>query len=99
MEQYQEVKYGDQTNEGYESVLFPDGDKGWYRDGCLHREDNYAFEYCDGVRVWCLNGKQIGKGFFRQNPHLIAKMQAWELFEPEELIRLKLTGKPWFYWA
>ncbi len=34
------------------------GDKRWYLDGKLHREDGPAVEYSDGSKYWYLNGKR-----------------------------------------
>jgi hypothetical protein len=33
------------------------GNKRWYKNGKLHREDGPAVEYANGTKVWCLNGK------------------------------------------
>ncbi len=38
------------------------GDKFWYLDGKLHREDGPAVERSNGHKEWCLNG-----GFHREN--------------------------------
>ncbi len=32
------------------------GDRFWYLNGKLHREDGPACEYSSGTRCWCLNG-------------------------------------------
>ena len=32
------------------------GDKYWYLNGLLHREDGPAIEYANGTKAWCLNG-------------------------------------------
>jgi len=32
------------------------GDRGWYLDGKLHREDGPAVERADGTREWYVNG-------------------------------------------
>ena len=32
------------------------GDKEWYLNGLLHREDGPAIEDADGFKYWCLNG-------------------------------------------
>ncbi len=33
------------------------GNKSWYRNGYLHREDGPAMVISDGTQYWCLNGK------------------------------------------
>ena len=35
-----------------------DGDKFWYLNGKLHREDGPAIEYANGTKSWFLNGKR-----------------------------------------
>jgi hypothetical protein len=42
----------------YEVKVFTNGDKFWYLNGKLHREDGPAREYSDGSKYWYLNGKQ-----------------------------------------
>ena len=39
-------------------ILFFDGNKQWYKDGILHREDGPAFECHNGSKVWYVNGKR-----------------------------------------
>ena len=39
------------------SVIDEDGNKRWYLNGELHREDGPAIEYADGTKRWYLNGK------------------------------------------
>jgi hypothetical protein len=34
-----------------------DGDKEWFLNDKLHREDGYAAEYANGGKVWYINGK------------------------------------------
>ena len=34
------------------------GDKEWYLNGKLHREDGPAVEYASGYKAWYLNGKR-----------------------------------------
>ena len=40
----------------YEVVVDDDGDKYWYVNGELHREDGPAVEHADGGKEWYLNG-------------------------------------------
>ena len=35
------------------------GDKSWYLNGKLHREDGPAIEYANGTKYWYLNGKLL----------------------------------------
>jgi len=39
------------------AVEYVNGDKYWYLDGKLHREDGPAREYADGEKHWYLHGK------------------------------------------
>ena len=36
-----------------------DGNKHWFLNGKLHREDGPAVEYADGTKEWYLNGKKL----------------------------------------
>ena len=40
-----------------ECKTYPNGDKYWYLNGNLHREDGPAIECSDGYREWHLNGE------------------------------------------
>jgi hypothetical protein len=37
---------------------YPNGDKQWWLNGKLHREDGPAVERANGTKVWYLNGKR-----------------------------------------
>ena len=41
----------------YTVKVFADGDKYWYLNGEIHREDGPAVEWADGSKFWWLNGK------------------------------------------
>jgi hypothetical protein len=41
----------------YEVEVYEDGDKHWYLNGKLHREDGPAVERSNGFKYWYLNGK------------------------------------------
>jgi|SRR5690606_16973430 len=46
------------------------GDKFWYKNGLLHREDGPAREYADGDKYWYLNGilhREYGPAIERLN--------------------------------
>ena len=42
----------------YTVKVYPNGDKSWYLNGKLHREDGPAVEYADGTKSWYLNDKR-----------------------------------------
>ena len=41
----------------YKVKVYANGDKHWYLNGELHREDGPAIEWADGGKQWRLNGK------------------------------------------
>ena len=41
----------------YTVMVYDDGDKSWWLNGKLHREDGPAIEYASGTKAWYLNGK------------------------------------------
>jgi hypothetical protein len=41
----------------YTVKVFGNGNRYWYLNGQLHREDGAAIEYANGSRCWWLNGK------------------------------------------
>ena len=41
----------------YTVEVYLNGDKYWYLDGKLHREDGPAIEYANGDKYWYLDGK------------------------------------------
>ena len=88
MPKYKEVDIDQQTGKGYEVILWSDGVKSWTYNGKLHREDGHAIE-SPNIKEWYLNDEQLEKDWFLKNPEQINKMKAWELFEPEELVRMK----------
>jgi hypothetical protein len=45
-------------------VEYSNGDKYWYRNGELHREDGPAIEWADGDKYWFLNGKLYSESEF-----------------------------------
>ena len=97
MPEYKVIKERQRTGNGYELMLWDDGDKSYYFNGRYHREDGPAFEpdikhihLHTGSNSWFLYGKQLDKEWFLKNPEKINEMKAYELFEPEELVRMKL---------
>jgi len=41
-----------------EYKIYPNGNKYWFLDGDIHREDGPAIEYANGDKEWYLNGKR-----------------------------------------
>ncbi len=60
-----EYKYTDRTNEykitkkGFETIVTSDGDREWYLDGKLHREDGPAVESGISKNLWYLHGVRL----------------------------------------
>ena len=42
----------------YTVEVYDNGDKEWYLNGDLHREDGPAIEYSDGRKQWWVNGQR-----------------------------------------
>jgi len=64
------------------------GSKEWWIKDNLHRADGPAVEYADGSKKWWVNHKQLFKEDFTSLDQII-KMQALELFTPQEIVRLR----------
>ena len=50
----------------YTVRVHDNGDKKWYLNGKLHREDGPAIEWAGGRRSWWLNGKRLTEAEFNQ---------------------------------
>jgi hypothetical protein len=63
-----------------ECKTYPNGDKYWYLNGDLHREDGPAFETPNGDKEWWLNNEKV-------NPETIADLwlakNIYCLYNPE----------------
>jgi hypothetical protein len=69
----------------------------WYLDTLLHRRNGPAVDFskCNlpspGLQnEWWLNGKRLFKEWFIARPDKIASMHAWELFTPDEIVKMRL---------
>jgi hypothetical protein len=59
---------GDKTMSGYikyEVHVYASGNKFWYLNEQLHREDGPAIEYADGRKCWCLDGVEYTKSEYK----------------------------------
>ena len=90
MPDYKKVAIGFNKRYGYELVEWDDGHQEYHCNGNAHREDGPAIIEWNGKKTWWLDDNKLKKKWFLENPKKIAEMQAWDLFEPEELVRLKL---------
>lgn len=84
--------YSTFTKIGYEVVTDSTGDTGFYYNGTYKNDFGPCVIYKNGSKIW-LNDNYTKNTFSRELfvkfPWLIVQMKAWELFEPEELVRLK----------
>lgn len=54
-----ECKNTDDVPKNYTGIaVFSNGDKYWYKNGELHREDGPAREYANGIKAWWVDGKR-----------------------------------------
>ena len=50
----------------YTVKVYDNGEKHWYLDGKLHREDGPAVEWADGSKYWYLNGTKYTEKEFNE---------------------------------
>jgi hypothetical protein len=50
----------------YEVKVYPNGNKFWYLNDEIHREDGPAFEYSDGYKAYYLNDKYLTEAEFNK---------------------------------
>jgi len=74
-------------------ITYRSGDKEWYLDGKIHREDGPAVEWVNGSKEWWLNGKlhrEDGPAIERADGH-----KEWYLYsekvDPETIADLWLA--------
>ena len=51
------ITESDRIPENFTGIVEDSGNKFWYRNGKLHREDGPALEYANGTKFWYRNGK------------------------------------------
>lgn len=77
----------------YSIAISPNGDKRYYRDGLIHREDGPAVELSDGYKIWCLNGKTLSESEWRKKISVInlnSKKINYKIYHTD--------GKPLSWW-
>jgi len=50
----------------YTVKVCDNGDKYWFLNGILHREDGPAIEWASGGKYWCLNGVHLTEAEFNK---------------------------------
>ena len=77
-------------------VEWEDGDKGWYKNGNLHKEEGPARIHKDGYKSWWLDGNCIWSSYnklYLTNQIILSKIkrpeyptvQAWKILGPNGL--------------
>ena len=67
------------TYETYEVRIYANGDKHWYQNGELHREDGPAREWADGSKFWYLNGERLTEEEFNRKSVPVKEMTVEEI--------------------
>jgi len=65
----------------YDVEVSADGDKYWYLNGKIHREDGPAVEYADGTKCWYLNDEQLTEEEHKANTNPTVEMTMEEICE------------------
>ena len=60
--------------------IYTNGDKVWYLNGKLHREDGPAIEWADGDKYWFLNSKHYFELDYYRELYKLGKITKEELF-------------------
>ena len=63
----------------YDVEVSADGDKYWYLNGKIHREDGPAVEYADGTKCWYLNDEQLTEAEHKANTNPTVEMTMEEI--------------------
>ena len=63
----------------YTVKVYPNGDKSWYLNGKLHREDGPAIEWANGDKEWWLNGKEVTEEEHKRQTSKVVEMTREEI--------------------
>ena len=63
----------------YTVKVWADGDKEWYLNDKLHREDGPAREWADGTKSWYLNGKNVTEEEHKRRTSKVIEMTVAEI--------------------
>ena len=63
----------------YKVAVWPDGDKSWWLNGKLHREDGPAIEYANGDKSWYLNNKKVTQEEHKRMTSKVVEMTMEEM--------------------
>ena len=56
-----------------------DGDKSWWLNGKLHREDGPAIEWANGSKAWFLNDEEVTKEEHKRMTSPVVEMTVAEI--------------------
>jgi len=65
------MRKGSITNKGFETILTDNGDREWYLDGKLHREDGPAIESGLSKNLWYLHGVRLFEPQIKTLKHIL----------------------------
>ena len=65
----------------YKVKVYANGNKWWYLNDQLHREDGPAVEWASGTKWWYLNGKEISEQEFIAQTQAIKEMTMADVVE------------------
>ena len=63
----------------YTVKVYPSGDKSWWLNGKLHREDGPAYEEANGYKSWWLNGKYVTEEEHKRRTSKVVEMTMEEI--------------------
>ena len=63
----------------YTVKVWDNGNKSWYLNDNLHREDGPAREYADGTKAWYLNGKKVTEEEHKRMTSKVVEMTMEEI--------------------
>ena len=63
----------------YKVIVYPNGNKYWYLNYKLHREDGPAEEFANGDKYWYLNGKIVTEQEHKRRTSKVIEMTMEEI--------------------
>ena len=63
----------------YTVKVWSDGDKFWWLNGKIHREDGPAVEYANGTKEWFLNDKEVTQEEHKRMTSKVIEMTMGEI--------------------
>ena len=63
----------------YRVKVWANGDKSWWLNGKMHREDGPAYEGADGSKFWYLNGEEVTEEEHKRRTSKVIEMTVAEI--------------------